>query len=550
MSGPWEDYAATAAPAAAAASSAPWEDYAASTPVTGTDRAHALEGGVLGGLAYGASAIPDAIANTYLLGKAGLGAGYQALTGKPGWDVGDPFPVGRALTGLMDKSDLTSTQAPRPDDTLSRYLNTTGNVIGGVAGGGGAGGVKAATKAVLAGTPGALAGRAVAEAKPFDSDAANNTASILTQVLGTAAAGAPMRGRGELLPENQIKNDAVTAGQGLGYQFPPATTNPTRGNIARETIAGKTNVAQHMAISNQKVTNEAARSDLGLPTNAGYGISDLELAQARKDASPGYDALRGAGTITPPNNFAQQLSAALAKQSGAGRLSGKLADNELSGIVGDLQKTKSFDAGDAMDAIEALRDKASGAYSQGSKQAGKAYKGVATAIEDAMQSDLTKRGGQSADLVQGFQDSRRKYAIINTVEENRDATTGNVLAQKLAAALKSGDYMTGSLKVAGKAAGQAPQAFQQPNKSAGSHMGVAGALMGGGALAEMVPESVKKAGVGSLALAATYPLARWATRQYVQGPGQKNALPRTKPLIWTPSQIAGAYPVAAEDSTR
>lgn len=532
--------------------------YRAANPATATDRAHAAEGGILGGLAYTATAIPDAVANVYNLGKAGLGAGYQAVTGKPGWDVADPFPIGRWLTSKMDKNELTSTQAPRPDDTASRYLNTAGNVAGGVIGGNATGvltGAPSATAAQLVrslavGTPGALAGRYIAESKPFQSDTANNTAAILAQALGTYGTGALLRPRGDLLPENQVKNDAVTQGQEAGHEFPPATTNPTGKNIALETVAGKTNVGQHMAINNQKVTNEGARQDIGLPPGKGGAITDLELATAKANAAPGYDALRGAGQITAPKDFTQKLDAALSKQSGAGALSGKLADSGLAGIVDDLKGKSTFDAGNAMDAIQALRDKASAAYRAGESQAGAAYKGVSKVLEDAIESDLTSRGGASTDLVNAFKDSRQKFAIIHSVEDNRNVTTGNVLAQKLAAALKKGDYLSGNLETSGRAAGQAPQAFAEPTKTAGNHLGLAGALMGGGALAEMMPESLRHMGVGGVALAAAYPSARWLTRQYIQGPGQANALPRTTVPIANPTVLGGAYAAGAANANR
>lgn len=524
-------------------------------PVTATDRAHAAEGGILGGLAYTGASIPDAVANTYLLGKAGLGAGYQAVTGKPGWDVADPFPVGRWLTSKMDKNELTSTQAPRPDDAASRYLNTAGNVAGGAIAANPGQGVTQLARSLAVAAPPAMAGRYVAESKPFDSDAANNAASILTQALGTKITGAAMRPKGALLPENQIKNDAVTQGQEKGYVFPPATTNPTKANVALETIAGKTTLAQNMAVKNQSVTNEGARSDMGLPPGKGGAITDLEIAQAKAQAAPGYDALRNAGPINVQPTFGAQLDTALARQSGAGRLSSKLADSELAGIVGDLKNKAAagpgaFTAGDAMDAISALRDKASAAYRAGNAQAGQAYKGVSKVLEDTIDKDLSSRGGAAADAVTNFRDSRQKFAIINSVDENRNATTGNVLAPKLAAALKKGDYLSGNLETAGKAAGQAPAAFAEPTKTPGNHLGMLGALVGGGELTKLLPENWEHAGLATMAATAAIPAARMGARQYLYGFGQNKALPRTTVPILNPSVLGGAYAAGAENVNR
>lgn len=528
--------------------------------VTARDRAHAAEGGILGGLAYTATAIPDAVANIYNLGKGTLGAGYQAITGKPGWTPGDAFPVGKWLTDKMDKSgELLSTQAPRPDDAASRYLNTAGQVAGGAIAANPTQGAAQLARSLAVATPPAIAARAVAENKPFESDAANNAASILTQALGTRATGGLMRPKGELLPENQIKNDVVTQGQELGYQFPPGTTNPTFGNTARETIAGKTNTAQHMSVNNQAVTNEGARTDMGLPPGKGGAITELEMETARANAAPGYDALRNAGPINPPPNFGAQLDTALARQSGAGRLSSKLADTELPGIVADLKQKAAagpgaFTASDAMDAISALRDKASAAYRTGNAQAGQAYKGVSKVLEDTIDNDLSSRDGPSADLVSNFRDSRQKFAIINSVDENRNATTGNILAPKLAAAIKRGDYLSGNLKVAGNAAGQAPAAFVEPTKTAGNHLGLWGSVAGGLLAAkeahELLPESLQHAGLVTALAAGSVPLARLGTRMYVQGPGQANALPRSAGSILTQSLLGGAYAPGAANANR
>lgn len=550
--------------------------HRANTPVTATDRAHAAEGGVLSGLAYGVTSPLDAVANLGKLAEAGYGSvrslftdnsqpltkgHYDPVTGKgvieptgathyapP--DIGSAFPVGRALTGLMDKSDLTSTQAPRPDDTLSRYLNTAGQVAGGSVVGGGS--LPAIARSTAVATPGAIAGRYVAEAKPFQSDTANNAASILTQVLGTSAVGAATRPRGELLPENEIKNDAVTKGQELGAQFPPATTNPTAINRLRENIAGKTTTAQNMAINNQAVTNEAARSDMGLPAGKGGAITDLEIQTAKSQAAPGYDALRTAGKIIPPKDFAKQLDAAMAKQSGAGSLATGLSDQSLGKIVTQLKKNPSFDAGNAMDAIAALRDKASTAYRNGEAQAGAAYKGVSRVLEDAIESHLNKTG--QSDLINDFKDSRRQFAIINSVEDNRNSATGNVVATKLAAALKKGDYLSGDLQTMGKSAAQAPAAFSEPTKTAGNHLGLWGSVAGGLLAAkeahELLPEQLQHAGlVGALA-AGSIPLARAGTRMYIQGPGQSNALPRSTVPILDPNLLGGAYAAGASNANR
>lgn len=572
--------AANAGPALGAMSDADLTAaYRAAHPATSVDRAHALEGGILGGAAYGVTSPLDAVANAVQLGKAAIGTGVGAANTKtetlpdrtPGGlyhfvdragnetfskdappegskpysrtttsipdalQPGLTFPVGSALTGLLDKSDLTSTQAPRPDDAASRYLNTAGNVIGGVATGGGP--MRTMTRAAAAAIPGAMAGRAVNELQPFDSDAGNNAASILVGALGTAAN--PLsRGAAPLKPENATLNRAVQNGQAEGYVFPPATTNPTARNRAVETIAGKVSTQQHASIENQPVTNSLGRRAMGL-TDADGPISDTEIAQAKTNAAPGYDALRAAGTITPPPDFSTRLSTALANNTGASRLASSLGNSGLKKTVDELRANKTFDAGDAMDAIAALRDKASEAYRAGNSNVGAAYRGVSKVIEDAIDTDLTKRGGAAADMLDEYRASRQRFARIAEVEDARNPVTNNLVAAKLTAALAKGSPMNGELKTVAEAAGQAPKAFAEPNSSPVHHLGMYGPLIAAIGGEHFLPDHLGTAG---LVAGAAIPAARWGARKYALGPGQAGALPKgPKPFVpGVPSGLYGA----------
>lgn len=513
------------------------EEKSQEPTATARNRLQAAEGGVLKGGAYFAGLIPDTILNAIDLGKAGAGTLYSLGSGKrpPDWlEVnGEPSPVGGAIARLMDKSPITTTQPTRPDDPVSRYLSTAGSVVPGVAAGGG--GIPAALKGLAIATPPAMAAQYVSEAKPFQSDTANTGATLATQVLASAFM---PRGRGALLPENAQRNAAVTAGQEAGYVFPPATTNPSAGNRVVETIAGKTNLQQHASLNNQEVTNQLGRQGMRLPEGKGP-ITDLEIATAKANAVPGYDALRGVGQVKAPPNFQQQLNGALKKQSGAGKLDPSLRNTDLERTVANLGKNKTFDASDAMDTISVLRDKASQAYRAGDSSTGAAYRSVSKVLEDAIDQDLSTRGGSAAQILSGYRDSRQQFARIATVEDARNSTTGNLIAGKLAAALKNKEPLTGELRVAGEAAGQAPRAFAEPTHSAGvNHLGLYGSLAAGALAAhEYLPEHW---GLGGAAAAAAIPLARAGARSYAFGLGQRNALPRGPGPI-DPRLLLGGY---------
>ena len=508
-------------------------------PATAADRVQAAEGGILRGAAYAAALPFDTAANAYNLAKTGrdyavskLSGGRPAYEGMDpdvraaleaeGVDLGEPSgasPAGAALTRLLDKSPITTTQPTRPDDPVSRYLATAASVVPGVlAGGGGAGAVGAAAAP-------AVAGQYVAESKPFKSDAANNAAAVLTQALGTAAM---PRGRA---PVQSASADAVRAAQDAGYVVPPATTNPSLMNRTLESVAGKTAVQQHASIENQGVTNNQGRAAMGLPEREGP-ITDAEIAEAKQLAAPGYDALRNAGQVTAPTDFTQRLAVALNRQSGAARLAPSLRNTALENTVQELGSNRTFDASDAMDTIAELRDRASQAYRQGDASAGRAYRGVSSVLEDAINQDLTARG--QGDLVGNFQNARQQFARIASVEENRNPTTGNLQAQKLTAALRRGDYLGqpgDPLRVTAEAAGQAPRAFAEPTSSAASHMNftesLLGAALGEGALGHM--------GL----LAAGIPVVRWGARNAVLGwPGQGMAVPTERAPL-TPGRFGG-----------
>jgi hypothetical protein len=539
VSGPWEQFQPQPP---AADQPGPWAAYAqgvdALPPATLGDRVQATEAGILKGGAYLAALPLDTVANAYNLAKAGVGTAYSGLTGKPvppALEVNSEVsPVGAALTRLMDKSPLTTTQVNRPDDAASRYLSTAGSVVPGAVAGGGA--VPAVTRGVVTAAVPAAAGQYVAEARPFESDTANNAAAVLTQALGTYAM---PRGQGPVKPENSIKNTAVQQGQDAGYVFPPATTNPTGLNRAVETLAGKEATQQHASVRNQEVTNNLARQELGLPPAKG-AVTDLELASARAAASPGYDAIRSAGTISAPANFAAQLDAVLSKNQGAARLSPTLKDTALEQTVEGLKNAKTFDASDAVDTISVLRDKASEAYRRGDNGAGKAYRDLSGVLENAVESDLAGRGGQYADVVKDYRASRQQFAKIHDIEAARNGATGNVVATKLAAALKNDAPLSGGLRTIGEAAAQAPRAFAEPTHSAGvSHLDLYGMLagaLGGAGISEHAFGSPYGA-----AAALAIPAGRAAARGAAFGPLQRSVLPRDRAAL-LPNALLGALP--------
>ena len=185
MSEPWEDYGG-----------APWNDYEA-PKATWQDRVQAHQAGAWNGLSYLLGSIPDAAANLYNVGKAGIGAASHELLGTDLPQVSDPFPAGRAIAHGINSLELPKSVADaigwgsdrriapttidRPDDAASRYIAAASGMLPAAAIGGGS--IPGALRSAAAATPTALVGQAVSDAHPFQSDAANNAATALAQVL-------------------------------------------------------------------------------------------------------------------------------------------------------------------------------------------------------------------------------------------------------------------------------------------------------------------------------------------------------------------------------
>lgn len=470
-------------------------------PATAADRLQAAEAGMLKGEAYIAGAIPDAFANAKNLGVALYDAGRHYIGGADWADLprpGELSPVGHAIANQLDKSPVTTTQLARPDDTASRYLSAAGSAGVGLAAGGQ--NLTSTVRSALVAAPAVAGGQALA-------DSGHPTLATLAQTLygvtTARSAGAPT-----------AVGQKVKAAQDLDFEFPPATTNPGPLNRALETVAGKQNVQQHASLNNQGSSNALGRRVLGADPGKDP-LTESDFATAKANAAPAYDALRTAGNIKTTPAFGAAIDKALKANQGASRLASSLGDSALTKTLGQLKKTTSFDASDGVDAISALRDQASSAFRAGNTNLGKAYKAAGKAVEDAMDTHLSAQGGASADLLTDYRAARQQFARIGTVEDAWNPTTGNLVAPKLAAARKSGDYMDGELRTLADAAGQAPLAFKEPTASAGAHhLGLWGSLAGAAGAHQFIPGH---AGAATAVGLAALPVARYGARQAALG---------------------------------
>lgn len=510
------------------------------------DRLQAGEAGILRGGAYLTGMIPDAAANLANLGRAAAGIAYLATGHKPSempsWldPAGDPTfqanPVGGGIAHVMDQSPVTTTQVARPDDAASRYLATATSVIPAIATGseGSIPNVLAqgARGSAIAAVP-AMAGQYVAERAPFgDNEAANNAASILAQSLAAGVPGVVRTTSAAVTPKNEL----LQRTQEAGYVTPPVVTNPTVANQITNRLAGRGYLPTHAAIENQAVTDTLGRRDLGL---TGEGpVLPSDLAKIRKESNAAYAAVKSQGDLLPPDKyFEPELNAAMSKFSGASKLSTALGKNDLDPIVADLKAGNNFNASNAMDAIEVLRDKSKQAYANGDKGNGAAYKGVATAIENQIDRSLAATG--KGDLVPAYQAARQKLAIAHTVEDVQVPGSYNIDAQKLARKLANDEQLPANLRIAAEGASVVPGAFAVPKAApsgGGLHVGALGSMFAAHELASsfLPPEMAHLATAavpaiyfgakGGSALSRAYALSGAGQKAALeQGPAQVNA---------------------------
>lgn len=385
-----------------------------------------------------------------------------AGAGKAITDVGRG--VGQ-MVGLVSREDVAESR--KNDQAL---MNTTGGQVGNFAGNvamlaptalipgaatipgaaiiGGVAGLTApstSTKETLAnvalGGAGGAAGQAVANKLPGMVNAWSQRSAAKT--AAEAAQAAP-------------RFAAAQKGAQAGYVVPPADLNPGVVSEVVSGLSGKIKTAQTASQRNQAVTNKLAARALGLADDVNIDIPTL--TNIRNQAGQAYQAVAGAGTVTPKPAYTQALDDALRPFVSRSK---SFPNSKVPPIVDDLNalKTNAFDAGDAIETIKGLRNDADAAYRAGDKLAGKAYKQASEALENAIDDHLVTSGAP-ANMLKAYREARQTIAKTYTVQGALNAETGAINAQKLAADLTKGKPLSGELKDVAKFSTAFPKATQ------------------------------------------------------------------------------------------
>ena len=294
---------------------------------------------------------------------------------------------------------------------------------------------------------------------------------------------------------------AATAAREAGYALPPTQTNPTLINQFLEGVGGKIKTAQALSEKNQPVSNQLIRQNFGLPPDAPLTVD--ALAAVRKDAGQAYEPVRGAGEVIASPEYSAALDQIEAPYRKAASGFPKAAKSDVIGAVESVRVPK-FDAGSGVDQISIMRENADAAYRSGDASLGRAYKGIAGALEAELERHLAQAG--PSNILQNFRDARTTIAQTYTVQKHLQPN-GNIDAKGLANELKK-KPLTGNIETVAKFGSEFPKAAQVPEKFGGVPMSPFDHFMSLGSLGSAIVS-----GHPSLALGAALPLARPALRK-------------------------------------
>lgn len=261
------------------------------------------------------------------------------------------------------------------------------------------------------------------------------------------------------VPSATTAQQTLAQGRNAGYVVPPSTSNPTIGNRILESIGGKTGTAQDAALANMPVTNNLARSALGM--DIGAEITPAALGTIRATAGQAYNGLaEKIGTTLPTDAaYADKLaSIAGPYEKLAQELGPEFGNPKLTDMVSALNKPEMSPQA-AIKATQVLREKADAAFGQGDKVLGKSYKALASNIEDLIERHLSNIG--ETDALTQMQAARQTIAKSYSVQSALNTATGNVSAIKLGQQLAKGKPLSGDLFTAAQMGMAFPKATKE-----------------------------------------------------------------------------------------
>lgn len=259
----------------------------------------------------------------------------------------------------------------------------------------------------------------------------------------------------------RLEADAkVLKAQEAGYSVPPTQANPNALNQVMEGAGGKIKTAQALSEKNQPRSDGLVREHFSLPDDA--PLAPETFAAIRKEAGASYERVRNSGRVDADPVYTQALDSIAEPFARAAKDFPESARTDILNAV-NAAKRESFDASSAVDQIRIFREKADTAYGGRDKALGKAYKGIAEALEEQLGRHLEKIGAPDTVLSE-FRNARRTIAQAYTVEKH--VKSGHIDARGLANELKKRP-LDGNLRIVAEFGQNFPKAAQIPEKVGG-----------------------------------------------------------------------------------
>lgn len=298
--------------------------------------------------------------------------------------------------------------------------------------------------------------------------------SALIASLGMPGPKAPPLVKQSLTGADAVKAEAMAAARNNGVVIPPTLTKapPVGINLANGWGGGAETLKKARDINTPQINGVIAK-DIGLDHGSSL-TSNTIGGQIDEAVKAGYGPLRELGTIPYDKahlDFVDKLGGA---DRGASNISPALGNPQISALAKALspkttpgssvmntgaQVTGGESSADIVDAISALRSKATDAYASGNNTLGAAYKRAASGYESLIDRYLQSKGSDSVDALTNFRVARTRIAKGNDALSALNKQTGDIDPRVFAGiADSSPDKLSGGAAIAAKIGGAFPDA--------------------------------------------------------------------------------------------
>lgn len=347
---------------------------------------------------------------------------------------------------------------------------------------------------------------------------------------GVKAAGDLALPKQSLTGADAVKAEAMGAARNNGVVIPPTLTKDAPlGARAANGWGGQAETLKGARDLNTPAINGMVAKDLGLDAGSqlNTGPNGTITGQINDAVKAGYDPVRDIGAIPVDDAHRALVKSIAGMDRGASNISPALGNSKIAELsdalmppatkvdgVTNAQEVPKFDSGDMVDAISALRAKATDAFASGERALGAAYKKAANGFESLIDRHLQDSDApDAADKLNAFRLARTRIAKGNDAKDALNPATGDIDPRILAA--NDEGQLTGGLKQAATIARAFPDAVI-PAKGTPSPVTAF--------QANMAPEAVAASPVMGTASVLAGLLGRGAARKYALGSAQNSLM--------------------------